>query len=46
MGRPSGGHSTALKRIDLQSTAWEYAFEMVLKASLLELKMTEILIKF
>jgi hypothetical protein len=36
----------ALKRIDLQSTSWEYASEMVLKSSLLGLKRTEIPIKF
>lgn len=36
----------ALKRIDLQSTSWEYASEMVLKASLIELRTTEIPIKF
>jgi hypothetical protein len=35
----------ALKWIDLQSTSWEYASEMVLKALLLGLKTTEILIK-
>ncbi|NWJ94290.1 MAG: glycosyltransferase family 2 protein [Chloroflexi bacterium] len=36
----------ALKRIDLQSTSWEYASEMVLKSSLLRLKTTEIPINF
>lgn len=36
----------ALKRIDLQSTSWEYASEMVLKASLLQLRIAEIPIKF
>lgn len=36
----------ALKRIDLQSTSWEYASEMVLKASLLRLRTAEIPIKF
>jgi glycosyltransferase involved in cell wall biosynthesis len=36
----------ALKRIDLQSRSWEYASEMVLKASLLSLRTTEIPIKF
>ncbi len=36
----------ALKKIDLQSTSWEYASEMVLKASLLNLRTTEIPISF
>jgi len=36
----------ALKRIDLQSTSWEYASEMVLKAALLRLRTTEVPIKF
>jgi hypothetical protein len=36
----------ALKRIDLQSTSWEYASEMVLKAALLRLRSAEIPIKF
>jgi glycosyltransferase involved in cell wall biosynthesis len=36
----------ALKRIDLQSPSWEYASEMVLKASVLRLRTTEIPIKF
>lgn len=36
----------ALKRIDLQSTSWEYASEMVLKAALLKLRTTEIPIRF
>jgi hypothetical protein len=36
----------ALKRIDLQSTSWEYASEMVLKASLLQMRITEIPINF
>lgn len=36
----------ALRRIDLQSTSWEYASEMVLKASVLGLRTTEIPIKF
>jgi hypothetical protein len=36
----------ALKRIDLQFTSWEYASEMVLRASLLGLKTTEFLSKF
>jgi glycosyltransferase involved in cell wall biosynthesis len=35
-----------LKRLDLQSGSWEYASEMVLKASLLELRATEIPISF
>jgi glycosyltransferase involved in cell wall biosynthesis len=36
----------ALKRIELQSTSWEYASEMVLKAALLNLRITEIPISF
>lgn len=36
----------ALKRIDLQSTSWEYASEMVLKAALLRLPSSEVPIKF
>jgi hypothetical protein len=36
----------ALKRIDLQSTSWEYASEMVLKAALLKLRTAEIPIRF
>jgi glycosyltransferase involved in cell wall biosynthesis len=36
----------ALKRIDLQSTSWEYASEMVLKAALLRLRADEVPIKF
>lgn len=36
----------ALKRIDLQSTSWEYASEMVLKAALLRLRTAEIPIHF
>jgi glycosyltransferase involved in cell wall biosynthesis len=36
----------ALKRIALQSSSWEYASEMVLKASLLGLRTTEVPIKF
>lgn len=36
----------ALKRIDLQSTSWEYASEMVLKAALLQLRTAEVPIKF
>lgn len=36
----------ALKRIDLQSTSWEYASEMVLKAALLRLRSAEVPIKF
>ncbi len=36
----------ALKRIDLQSTSWEYASEMVLKASLLGLRTAEVPIWF
>jgi glycosyltransferase involved in cell wall biosynthesis len=36
----------ALRRIDLQSTSWEYASEMVLKASLLGLRTAEVPIKF
>jgi len=36
----------ALKRIDLQSPSWEYASEMVLKATLVGLRTTEIPIKF
>jgi glycosyltransferase involved in cell wall biosynthesis len=35
-----------LKRIDLQSTSWEYASEMVLKAALLRLRTSEIPISF
>ena len=35
-----------LKRIDIQSTSWEYASEMVLKAALLKLRTTEIPINF
>ena len=35
-----------LKRIDIQSTSWEYASEMVLKAALLKLRSTEIPINF
>jgi glycosyltransferase involved in cell wall biosynthesis len=36
----------AFKRIDLQSPSWEYASEMVLKASLLGLRTSEVPIKF
>jgi glycosyltransferase involved in cell wall biosynthesis len=36
----------ALKRINLQSTSWEYASEMVLKAALINLRTTEIPITF
>ena len=36
----------ALKKIDIQSTSWEYASEMVVKASLLKLKCTEVPIHF
>jgi glycosyltransferase involved in cell wall biosynthesis len=36
----------ALRRIDLQSTSWEYASEMVLKASRLRLRSAEVPIKF
>jgi glycosyltransferase involved in cell wall biosynthesis len=36
----------ALKKIDLQSQSWEYASEMVVKASLLKLKSTEVPIHF
>src|SRR5262249_29641573 len=36
----------ALKRIDLQSSSWQYASEMVLKSSLLRLRTTEVPIKF
>jgi glycosyltransferase involved in cell wall biosynthesis len=36
----------ALKRLDLQSASWEYASEMVLKATLLKLRTTEIPISF
>jgi glycosyltransferase involved in cell wall biosynthesis len=36
----------ALRRIDLQSTGWEYASEMVLKASRLRLRSCEIPINF
>lgn len=36
----------ALQRIDLESSSWEYASEMVLKATKLKLKTTEIPIQF
>jgi len=36
----------ALRRINLQSTSWEYASEMVLKAALLNLQIAEVPIKF
>lgn len=36
----------ALKKIDIQSQSWEYASEMVVKASLLKLKSTEVPINF
>lgn len=36
----------ALKKIDIQSSSWEYASEMVVKASLLKLKSTEVPIHF
>jgi glycosyltransferase involved in cell wall biosynthesis len=36
----------ALKKLDIESTSWEYASEMVLKAAKLGLKTTEIPIKF
>ncbi len=36
----------ALRRIDLQSAGWEYASEMVLKASLLGLRCVDVPIKF
>jgi hypothetical protein len=36
----------ALKRMRLQSRSWEYASEMVLKASLLKLRTTEVPIRF
>ncbi len=36
----------ALKKIDLKSSSWEYASEMVVKASLLKLKCTEVPINF
>lgn len=36
----------ALKRIDLQSTGWEYASEMVLRAVRLRLRCTEVPIRF
>jgi glycosyltransferase involved in cell wall biosynthesis len=36
----------ALKKIDIQSESWEYASEMVLKASRLGLRITEVPIKF
>ncbi len=36
----------ALKKIDLRSTSWEYASEMVVKAALLKLKSTEVPISF
>lgn len=36
----------ALKRMRLQSTSWEYASEMVLKAALLKLRTTDVPIKF
>jgi glycosyltransferase involved in cell wall biosynthesis len=36
----------ALKKLDIESTSWEYASEMVLKAVKLGLKTTEIPIKF
>jgi glycosyltransferase involved in cell wall biosynthesis len=36
----------ALRRIDLQSTSWEYASEIVLKASRLGLRSTEVPIRF
>jgi glycosyltransferase involved in cell wall biosynthesis len=36
----------ALRRIDLQSQSWEYASEMVLKASKLRLRKTEVPIRF
>lgn len=35
-----------LKKIDIQSQSWEYASEMVVKASLLKLKSTEVPINF
>lgn len=36
----------ALKKIDLESTSWEYASEMVLKAAKLKLKTAEVPIRF
>lgn len=36
----------SLKKIDIQSQSWEYASEMVVKASLLKLKSTEVPIHF
>lgn len=36
----------ALKKINIQSPSWEYASEMVVKASLLKLKATEVPINF
>ena len=36
----------ALKKIDIQSSSWEYASEMVVKASLLKFKCTEVPIHF
>lgn len=36
----------ALKRIDLQSQSWEYASEMILKAVCLDLKTTEVPVRF
>jgi glycosyltransferase involved in cell wall biosynthesis len=36
----------ALKKLDIESTSWEYASEMVLKVAKLGLKVTEIPIKF
>ena len=36
----------ALKKIDIQSSSWEYASEMVVKASLLKLTSTEVPIHF
>jgi len=36
----------SLKKIDIRSTSWEYASEMVVKAALLKLKSTEVPINF
>lgn len=41
-----GVTKTALERIDLRSTSWEYASEMVLKASRLGLRIAEVPVRF